>query len=90
MEEEDKELEAEYFGVFLPPSHMLSSSTAGPSYASAGSSPFNTSDWLYAPSTRKRRMESRPSSCGRQQSSVVPSEVEFDDLDCCCLNVLPH
>lgn len=89
MEEEVEELEAEYFGLLPPPPHADTiSSTAGPSRASTSTSsaPSSPPDWLYAPSTRKKSRESRsPSSCGRQQPSVVPSddavEVASHDLD---------
>ena len=40
-EEEGEELQAEYFGVFLPASHTSPSLNAGPSHASTSSSPSN-------------------------------------------------
>ncbi|MPC82977.1 hypothetical protein E2C01_077666 [Portunus trituberculatus] len=81
MEEEDEQLEAQYIGVFPPP-YTPPSPTPGPLHTS---SPSDTSNWLYAPNTRKKRKESRPSSSVKQQSSPVPSEDggddKYDDLD---------
>ncbi len=78
---DDSYADPDYFGVFPPP-HTPPSPTPGPSHTS---SPSDTSNWLYAPSTRKKRRESRPSLSVRQQSSVIPSEDggddEYDDLD---------
>ncbi|MPC80551.1 hypothetical protein E2C01_075131 [Portunus trituberculatus] len=48
MEEEDEQLEAQYFGVFPPPH---TPPTSGPLHTS---SPSDTSNWLYTPNTRKR------------------------------------
>ena len=79
IEEEDLKLESEYFGALLSPKHSPPFQYPQPSHASASFSHSNTNDWLYAPSTRKKRREAR-SSCGRQQSSVVQSGDEFEDI----------
>ena len=81
IEEEDEEREAEYFGVSPPPPYTPPSQDPEPSHASTSFSHSSTNDWLYAPSTRKKRREAR-SSCGRQQSSVVQiGDDESVDLD---------
>lgn len=84
VEEEDKELKVEDLSVFLPPPHTHLSLIAESLHVCTLCFPSNTSDCLYAPSTRKKRKEPRSFSCGRQQSSfllICDDDDESDDHD---------